>query len=110
RPEHYQARLALAEHREEEPLETHEGLIAVLGDGLPERRRRELGPAPLAPVPVPVADEDVEEPRLEERAGVDAAGGRGLQPLPELLAADDLGGAFEPGVATADGTRVDLDG
>ncbi len=49
---------------EEEPVELGEGQVAVLGQRAP--RVTGPDPVPLVLVPIPVADEDVEQPGLQE--------------------------------------------
>jgi hypothetical protein len=60
-------------------------------------------------VPVPVAEEQIHEPRAQERAGVDALVGRRAQPLQELVPADDLGRSGEARPPLRGGARVFLD-
>jgi hypothetical protein len=66
---------------QDEALVARERLVTVVGDGDPGRPIREPRPTPLVAVAVPVADQDVEEPRLQEGAGVGLLRGIGGDPL-----------------------------
>ena len=77
---------------EREPVELHERLVVVARDGLPEGRVAllERGPAPLVPVPVAVAHEDVHEPSPEKRARVHPVVRTGVDPTKESGRRDHL--------------------
>ena len=90
-------------------LIARERLVAVLGDRDPERVARHLRPAPLLPVPVPVAHEDVHEPRLEEGLRVGHVAFSRFQLLVERGVIDDLGGAREAGDGALRRLRVDAE-
>ena len=76
-------------------LVAREGLVGVLGQRLPQRSARDARPAPLALVPVPVPDHEVEQPCLEEGPAVDTVLRAALAPLlPEPERGHDLGDAF----------------
>ena len=83
--------VAGAAQAEEKTLVARESLIAVLGDGMPERIALEVPPAPLAAVAVPVAEDEIEEPRRQELVDVDLHRGIGLQLVVQLLVPHDLG-------------------
>src|SRR6185295_19160858 len=75
-------------------------LIPILGHRLPERAPWELGPPPLTAVPVPIAEEEIDEAGLEERAIVDPVRA-GLEARIEILVADDVGQAESAGTVAA---------
>ena len=90
-----QDRHARSRQVEDETFVARERLIAVVRNRLPLRPVRELRPAPLVAVPVPIADEDVEEPRLQEGARVGLLPRIGGQALVERLVIEDLLRALE---------------
>ena len=105
-PELLEARVAPARTVEHVAVVAREGLVAVLGKRRPQRAARQLRPAPLLAVPVPVAHEEVREPRAQQRPGVDGVAVARLEPLVELQVVDDLGGAHEARDGTLRRLRV----
>ena len=106
RGEPLEARVTRAGDVQDEAFVAGEGLVAVLGDGLPEGAAGKLRPAPLLAVAVPVAHEDIEQPRLEQRAVVGPIALPRLEALVQLRVVDDLGDPAEAGVLVRDRARV----
>ncbi len=92
-----QDRHARTRQVEHETLVARESLIAIVRDRHPLRPVRELRPSPLVAVAVPVADQDVQEPRLEEGARVGPFPRIGRDALVERLVVEDLERAVESG-------------
>ena len=82
---------------QQQAVEPGKGLVAVARDRGPREgiRVAQPGPAPLVLVAVPVAQEYVDQPRGQERAGIDPLVLVLLEPLEQLLGADDLARAGE---------------
>jgi hypothetical protein len=102
-------RLAVAAQVEHQALEAGEGEVPVFRDRLPEGLARDLRPAPLVAMPVPVADQHVHQARAQESACVDAVGGTLLEQRVHLLVVEDARGAGEAGSVRRGRARILLD-
>ena len=79
----------------EQAVEIDEGLVPVFGDGQPRVAvsGRKPRPAPLARVPILIADEKIDESRLEIGARINSFAGRLFKTLVQLVRAAHLAGS-----------------
>ena len=91
---------------QDQTLVAGERRVPVLGNRLPAVSSLELRPPPLPPVSIPIADHEVEEPRLQEGADVRSLLGRSGHDGIELVVVEDPDGSLEPGIPRGPPLRV----
>ena len=95
-----------AREPQDETLEPGERQVPVFGDRLPARLAFELRPPPLPAVSIPVADHQVEKPRLHVGADIRPLLRMGGDQRMELVVVEDLDGSLEPRISRGPGLRV----
>ena len=100
---------AWASDVENEPFIATEGLVPVVGDGLPELLLGELRPPPLVTVTVKVADQDIQEAGLQQGPRVRPVLEVGLDPLVKDVVLQDLSRVLEAWVLVGLGPRILVD-
>jgi hypothetical protein len=97
RTEGHQLGPVVAGDGQEQPLVARERTVPVFGYRLPERLIGKPDPSPLPAMPIPVAEQEVDEPHAQEGTGIGAILGTRLETHARLVGGERGGRAREAG-------------